>query len=195
MNVVLDPAAQKTALRRRMIDLRAARGGDRAQAARNAAAHFRRAIAPARGAVIAAYYAIKGELDPAPLLATLAEAGHVVALPVVEGKGRPLAFRAWTPGRVLEPGPFGTFHPEAGAPAVFPDIAVVPLLAFDRRGHRLGYGAGYYDRTIAAFAAKGPLLTVGFAFADQEVPEVPIGPTDRRLDWIVTETGALEAMT
>ena len=130
---------------------------------------------------------LKSEINPLPLMRKLAAAGAQLALPVVDGKGKPLIMRAWTFGEPLESGVWGIREPMADAPEVDPDILIVPLLAFDRRGHRLGYGAGYYDMTLTALRAKKPIVAVGIAFAAQEVDTVPITPRDARLDLVLTE--------
>jgi 5-formyltetrahydrofolate cyclo-ligase len=111
-----------------------------------------------------------------------------VLMPVVTGPGLRLRFRPWTPASPMADGGFGTRIPATGD-WVEPMVLVVPLLAFDRRGFRLGYGGGFYDRTLAALRAAGPVTAIGFAFAAQEVPKVPTDATDQRLDLIVTETG------
>jgi 5-formyltetrahydrofolate cyclo-ligase len=137
---------------------------------------------------VAGYWPLGSELDIRPLLLHLHEAGRTAALPVSGPKGTPLIFRAWGPETALREGRFGIREPEEGAPVVVPALLFVPLLAFDWRGHRLGYGAGYYDRTLAGLrAGGGPVLAVGIGFADQEVDAVPHGPYDQPLDWIVTE--------
>lgn len=142
----------------------------------------------APGAVLAAYVPIKDEASP---LAALTRHPGPTCLPVVVARGAALQFRSWAPGDALERGPLGTSVPAAGAWQV-PDILIVPMLAFDRRLCRLGYGGGYYDRTLAAIRAEKRCLAIGLAFAAQEVPEVPVGPHDARLDLIVTETGAIQ---
>lgn len=142
------------------------------------------------GRVVAFYAAIGTELDPAPLMARLAGSHRRLCLPVTHGRERPLSFRLWTPGAAMNDAGFGTSAP-LDAPEVVPDILVVPLLAFDRRGARMGYGAGHYDRTLAGLRAAGPVTAVGLAYAAQEFPALPQEPTDQRLDMIVTETGLI----
>lgn len=131
------------------------------------------------------------ELDPRPLMQALDGRGHGLALPVVAGAGRPLVFRAWTPGDPLRPAAFNTREPSPDKAEVTPRVVLVPLLAFDRAGYRLGYGGGFYDRTLAGLRAAGTALAVGLAFAGQEVESVPRDVNDRRLDWIVTEAEAI----
>ena len=143
--------------------------------------------APPKGAIIAGYWPMGEELDPRPLMLALASRGHAMALPVTPPRGQPLAFRAWAPGAALRPGPMGTSEPAEGA-ALRPDILLVPLLAFDRAGRRLGYGGGYYDRTLAALPGA---KAIGIAYAGQEMPEVPAGPQDFRLPLIATEDSVI----
>jgi len=143
------------------------------------------------GAVVSAYWPMASELDPRTLMAALHDTGHPIVLPVVLGRDRPLAFRAWSPGDALEPAGFGTQMPGVDKPERTPDVILAPLLAFDHRGYRLGYGGGFYDRTLALLRKRGRVLAVGLAYAGQKVAAVPHGPNDQRLDWIVTESGAI----
>ncbi|MCA3364276.1 MAG: 5-formyltetrahydrofolate cyclo-ligase [Roseomonas sp.] len=142
---------------------------------------------PPKGAIIAGYWPMGGEMDPRPLMLALASRGHALALPITPPRGQPLAFRAWAPGAALSPGPMGTSEP-VGGDELRPDILLVPLLAFDRAGRRLGYGGGYYDRTLAALPGA---KAIGIAYAGQEMPEVPAGPQDFRLPLIATEAGVI----
>jgi len=144
-------------------------------------------LATERGKVLAGYMPMRTEIDPLPAMA--AHQG-VVCVPVIMGAGQPLRFREWSPGCAMIPGEFGALIPAEGV-WVEPDVLIVPLVAFDARGYRLGYGGGFYDRTLEGLRARGQILAVGFAFAAQEVPEVPIEPTDQQLDLIVTETGVM----
>ncbi|MCW5732408.1 MAG: 5-formyltetrahydrofolate cyclo-ligase, partial [Alphaproteobacteria bacterium] len=131
------------------------------------------------------------ELDPRPLMELLAERGGRLALPGAARPGQPLVFHAYRWGDPLRPGPFGVMIPAEGAPELLPDMVLVPLLAFDRQGGRLGYGGGFYDRTLEALRRARPaLVAVGLAFAAQEVACLPHEAGDQRLDWIVTEHGA-----
>ena len=158
---------------------------------------FLAAVPLAEGAAVSGYWPLADEFDPRPLLDRLHRAGHPIGLPVVVGRGLPLLFRRWHPGMGLIAGGFGVQVPPPEAPEVVPAVVLAPLLAFDRLGYRLGYGGGYYDRTLAILGfnprmgAAGAVLAVGVCFACQEVAAVPRGPTDRRLDWIVTERAAL----
>jgi 5-formyltetrahydrofolate cyclo-ligase len=178
-----DTAAVKAALRSVMLDRRA-----QAHAAAVPAEAF---VGPLLGALgeagpVAAYWPMRSETDPRPALTALHARGVPLALPVVVGRGMPLAFRAWEPGAAMVPGGFGVQVPADDRPVV-PRALVVPLLAFDRAGFRLGYGGGFYDRTLAALRATGPVLAVGLAYAAQEVTHVPRTIDDQRLDRIVTE--------
>jgi len=138
--------------------------------------------------VVSAYMPIRTEISPLPVMAALVAAGHEVCIPVVQGHQMALKFARWTADLPMIPGPFGARIPEVPE-YLTPDILITPLLAFDRRGFRLGYGGGFYDRTFAELRATGKILAVGFAYAAQEIPEVPTGPFDARLDAVVTEAG------
>ncbi len=168
----------------------------RAARARRAVAHdpARDATACARlldavsqtPAVVAGYLPIRDEIDPAAAMAGFAARGARLCLPVVVGKDAPLAFRLWTPGAATGVGAFGVEIPLDDLPAT-PDLVIAPLLAFDRAGFRLGYGGGFYDRTLADLRARGAVLAVGLAYSAQECAAVPRDDTDARLDMIVTE--------
>ncbi|MBV9785645.1 MAG: 5-formyltetrahydrofolate cyclo-ligase [Acidisphaera sp.] len=148
--------------------------------------HVLAACPPAAGAVVAGFWPLPGEIDLRPLLQALHDHGHVVTLPVTPPRGRPLEFRRWVPGAALASGRFGTLHPEGET--VQPDWLLVPLLAFDRAGRRLGYGAGYYDRTLAALPGA---FALGCGYAAQELDEVPVAPYDVRLSAVATEHGVI----
>ncbi len=158
-----------------------------------AAGHFLAAIEPPTGCVVSGYWPMRDEFDVVPLLEALHARGHRCALPVVAGKGRPLEFRAWSPGAALVEAAFGTRVPPEDAAQATPDVLLVPMLAFDDAGYRLGYGGGFYDMTLAALkAAGGNPLAVGCAFAAQRLDAIPHNGTDQRLDWVVTEQHAME---
>lgn len=159
-------------------------------AAAQFAAHFFKSLAPERGCSIAAYAPMGTEADPGAILHRAHELGHVCCLPRIVARGEALAFHRWQPGDVLEPGPHGTREPALTKPQFRPDVLIVPLLAFDATGHRLGYGGGYYDRTIASLRAYGrPLSALGLAFCAQEVDQLETGPYDERLDGVICERG------
>jgi 5-formyltetrahydrofolate cyclo-ligase len=135
---------------------------------------------------------LKSEINPLPLLRRLADAGAKLALPVVAGRGKPLIMRAYAFGQELNAGVWGIREPKPEAPEVFPDILIVPLAAFDRRGRRIGYGAAYYDMTINRLRGMKPAIAVGIAYAAQEVPEVPVDTHDARLDLVLTERDVID---
>jgi 5-formyltetrahydrofolate cyclo-ligase len=177
----------KKAIRREAVARRdALPAAERAKAAETIAARpFPIAIEP--GAIVSGFSSLRSEINPVPLLRKLADQGAQLALPVVAGKGKPLIMRAWSFGEPLDSGVWGIREPRADAPEVAPDILIVPLLAFDRIGNRIGYGAGYYDMTIARLRAMKPAVAIGIAYAAQEIAEVPVTPRDARLDLVLTE--------
>ena len=138
--------------------------------------------------IVSAFLPIGSEIDTLPTMRALTDLGHITALPVVVGKSQPLAFRKWFAGEDLVSGSFGTSEPIPSAPEVIPNVLLVPLLAFDSDGYRLGYGGGFYDRTIEKLEQDAPVTTVGVAFSAQQLDTVPRGPFDRALQWIATET-------
>ena len=140
-----------------------------------------------RPGAISAFHAFRDEPDTLELLSALAEEGFATALPVVVGRGSPLTFRLWRPGDPTVAGAMSIAEPLEAAPAVDPDLLFVPLACFDRRGHRIGYGAGYYDRTLARLRAMKPVHAVGVAYGVCEVAAVPYEAHDQGLDAIVTE--------
>lgn len=179
-------ADDKAALRARALAARAA-GGDGDALTR----HLSAALAPHRGAVLSGYWPMRGEADPRPAMA--AHDGPV-CLPVVTGKAVPLIFRRWE-GEPLVPGPFGTLHPTDSQPVLIPSVLIVPLAGFDRSGNRIGYGGGYYDRTLELLRKSGQTSAVGLAFAVQELPDIPAEPFDQPLDMIVTDLGMIHRIT
>ena len=148
----------------------------------------------AAGMIVAGFSPMKAksEINPIPLLRKLADAGAQLALPAIAGRRHPLIMRAWHFGAPLKPGQWGIFEPKPQAPEVAPDILIVPLAAFDRAGHRIGYGAGYYDMTINLLRAKKKILAIGIAFAAQEIPKVPATERDARLDLVLTERETID---
>ncbi|MGH7879751.1 MAG: 5-formyltetrahydrofolate cyclo-ligase [Candidatus Binataceae bacterium] len=139
------------------------------------------------GAIVSGFSPMKSEINPIPLLRKLADGGALLAVPAIAGRGRPLIMRAWKFGDPFKAGQWGIREPVPEAPEVAPDILIVPLAAFDRAGHRIGYGAGYYDMTINTLRAKKPVIAIGIAFAAQEIPKVPATERDERLDLVLTE--------
>ena len=144
------------------------------------------------GAVVAGYMPIRGEIDPRPLMQALAARGARLALPAIVAPDQPLMFRAWHLDARLASGPFGTSHPEDDAQDVVPDIVLVPLAAFDRRGHRIGYGGGYYDRTLQKLRAASTIVAAGVAFAVQEVETIPASHHDALLDIVLTDIETID---
>lgn len=149
-------------------------------------------VAVARGVIVSGFFPIRGEIDPMPLMHVLSDAGATLALPVVNGRDRPLAFREWAPDAPLVRGPHGTREPVMTAPEVEPDILLVPLAAFDRDGHRIGYGAGYYDRTLERLRSSKPIIAIGVGFAVQEIERVPSSEHDARLDLVLTDKEVID---
>jgi 5-formyltetrahydrofolate cyclo-ligase len=139
--------------------------------------------------IVGGYVALPGEADPNLLLKHLEANGHAIAFPRVTAKGEALAFHLWHAGRMLSPGAFGIPEPSPDWPLATPRALLVPLLAFDSEGFRIGYGGGFYDRTLAELSEKGQVLAIGIAFAGQRVEHIPRDVNDRRLDMVVTEAG------
>jgi len=159
----------------------------RDEAAAAAANHFLGGVHLEPTDVVAAYWPIREELDVKPLLMRLMDSFQPLCLPVVLGDDEPLEMRLWEQGAPLYPSGFGTLAPSEIAPLAEPDVIVMPLLGFDKEGTRLGYGGGYYDRTLAQMKHKPRI--VGYAFAAQELAHIPREPHDLPLDDIVTEAG------
>jgi 5-formyltetrahydrofolate cyclo-ligase len=187
-------AAQRTAAKR---DRDALATGAGAAAATGLVTQFTsapqlsRLMTPDR--IFSAYYPMGSELDVLPLVRRLAAAGAQTCLPCVVRRGEPLMFRRWSPGDPLRSVAFGLSEPLPAAATLVPSVLLVPMLAFDRAGWRLGYGGGFFDRTLASLRAADPdTVAVGVAFAGQLRDAVPVGAHDQRLDWIVTDAGALE---
>lgn len=185
--------ASKEILRLRMSAERRDAAAARPDAGRHAARVFMDHVPIPEGATISLYHPMKDELDTKPLAAALIERGFRIALPVTPKKRGPLTFRAFRDGDPLSPDRYGVMTPSDDAPEVRPTIVVTPLLAFTRDGKRLGYGGGYYDRTLAAMREAGDVLAVGFAFGAQEVEKMPFSERDQRIDMIVTEREAIDA--
>ena len=172
-------AARKAAFARRKAAHDPTRGAE-------AAARLLEVLRPHAGAVISGYMPIRSEVSPLP--AMIAMTGHArITVPVIQGDGLPLIFREWCPGCEMIDGPFGALVPAQGDFLV-PDVLVVPMVAFDAQGGRLGYGGGFYDRTLEGLRARTPVLAVGFAYEAQLCDAVPTEPTDQPLDMIVTES-------
>jgi 5-formyltetrahydrofolate cyclo-ligase len=182
----------KRTLRAAMLAWRGALGEEERHAAADGLlATMRREMPFETPATVSGFWPIKDEIDIRPLMIELFNAGCQLALPVVQGRGKPLLFRAWRPGDPLEQGVFGTLQPAARCEALEPDALIVPLLACDRDGWRLGYGGGFYDRTLSGLRARRKVTAVGVGFDGQLVDDtVPHGPDDQRLDWLLTDRRA-----
>lgn len=138
--------------------------------------------------IVAAYMPIQTEIDPRPTMTELHDAGFKICLPVIQGHAMPLLFREWTPDCAMIEGDFGALIPRGGA-EVCPDLAIIPLVAFNLAGHRLGYGGGFYDRTLIRLVDNPGFKSVGFAYSDQKMDGIPTDKFDQKLDFIVTEKG------
>lgn len=180
----------KRALRAEFLEKRKRAAADAGpEAARAMTRHFIDHFPPDPALAVAGYIAMRGEADPLPLLEALQEEDVVTALPRVEARAAALGFFRWIKGETLAEGMFGTSEPGPDAEPVTPDIMLVPLIAFDKDGARLGYGGGFYDRTLEALRMRHKVLAVGFAFAAQEADNLPAEPHDAALDAVVTEKG------
>lgn len=170
-------AARKDAFARRKAAFETQRPG--------AAGRLAEVLAGYRGVPLAGYMPIRTEIDPLPVMAEAAAYGPV-GVPVIQGEAQPLRFSRWTPEGRLRDGPFGAKVPEVDD-YFDPEILIVPLVGFDRQGNRLGYGGGFYDRTLEQLRARRATLAIGFAFGAQAAEDLPLEPTDQPLDMIVTE--------
>lgn len=186
-----DPAAaEKAALRQTALAARAELPNDvRFAAAKAIAGHGAEIVARERPARVSVFISVKGEIGTGPLMVKLAALGVPLCLPVIARKAAPLVFRSWKPGQPLVDRPFGLKEPPEGAEDVEPDLLFVPLAAFDAEGRRVGYGGGFYDRTLEKLRAGGPAYAVGLAFAAQEVACVPVAAHDQPIDGVLTENG------
>jgi 5-formyltetrahydrofolate cyclo-ligase len=184
---MLKVETEKAALRRDAIARRDALPAETRQAAAEAIAARPFPLPFAPGAVVSGFMPMKSEINPLPLMKKLVGQGARLALPITPPRGKPLDMRVWAFGEPLVAAVWGIRQPAPEAPPAEPDILIVPLLAFDRSGYRLGYGGGYYDRTIAQLRARKPITAVGIAYAAQEAPAVPKTQGDARLDLVLTE--------
>src|ERR1700704_324116 len=181
-------SAEKTIVRAAALAKRDALSGEQRMAAAQAIARRGLPIEITPGAVVAGYSPIRSEIDPAPLMQELAARGMRLALPVIAARDAPLGFRRWAADDKLLRGPLGILEPSPDAAEIVPDIVLVPLVAFDRLGHRIGYGAGHYDRTLARLRDSQKIIAIGLAFAVQEIETIPALPHDVALDYVLTET-------
>ena len=182
MNSIAD---QKAAARKLAFANRKAAHG--AYSGAQACENLLKFLQPYLGKPISAYMPIRTEIDPLPAMAKLVKSGPVV-VPVVLGAGQPLAFHRWQVDGEMQDGPFGARVPVAGK-FVVPQVVILPLVAFDKQGQRLGYGGGFYDRTLEILLRDHPVLAVGFAYSAQQVDSLPTDPTDQPLNAVVTEAG------
>lgn len=143
------------------------------------------------GAVVSGFSAIQEEIDPLQLLLRLAAKGHRLCLPVMQGHGQPLIFRAWAPGDEMASAAWGIAEPLPSRTVYEPDVLLVPLLAFDAKGYRLGYGGGFYDRSLQILRKLKPIVAVGISYDEQKIDAVPHLDYDQPLDWVLTPSGPL----
>jgi 5-formyltetrahydrofolate cyclo-ligase len=192
VNEKADIVEQKKALRARIEAWRAGLDAQAiARAADAVAGHGLAFLQLQRSAVVSGFAPLPDEFRIWPLLRRLHGEGHRLALPVMQGKTKPLLFRAWAPEDAMDRAVWGIAEPKADKPELEPEVLLVPLLAFDRRGWRLGYGGGFYDRTLAALRARKAVAAVGVGFDEQRVDAVPHLDYDQRLDWVLTPSGPL----
>ena len=190
------PAADKNSLRREALARRGEVSADvRAEFSARLAKFGLEMAQRLHASAISAFYPIKHEPDTLALLAALASHGLRTMLPITVARGAPLIFRQWRPGEPTTPGQMKIPEPPSNAPALDPDLMFVPLACFDRRGHRIGYGAGHYDRTLERLRANGGVTAVGVAYACAEIPALPDEAHDQRLDYILTERDFLDCRT
>jgi 5-formyltetrahydrofolate cyclo-ligase len=179
--------SQKSELRAKALAARDALTNEQRMAAAEALAAHGLPFEMPQGAIVSGYSPIRNEIDPTPLMRSLASRGARLALPCVTARGQSLIFRLWSPNDRLMLGPLGIPEPSPAAAEVMPDVMLVPLAAFDRLGHRIGYGAGHYDHTFAHLRKSKPVTGVGLAFAAQEIKAVPALSHDVALDYVLTE--------
>lgn len=184
-----DTRDEKTLLRRRLIGDRIAASAVRPDAGARLVEHFAPNWRPQAGMVVAGYHPLPHEIDPTPLMQAFSALGAQLCLPVMQGRDRPLIFRCWRHGDTLEARAFGVQEPSDRAPEAVPDLVLVPLVGVDRLGVRLGFGAGYYDRTLARLRSAGEVRVVGLAYPEQCVDRLPCEAHDERLDALVTDKG------
>jgi 5-formyltetrahydrofolate cyclo-ligase len=182
----------KATLRAAALAARDALSGEQRAAAAQAIASRGLPFEMMPGTVVAGYSPIRGEIDPAPLMQRLVAQGAQLALPAIAARGQSLRFRAWSPNDRLMRGPLGILEPSPAAAEIIPDVVLIPLAAFDRAGHRIGYGAGHYDRTLAQLRKSRNITAIGLAFAGQQVKTVPALAHDVALDYVLTEARALD---
>ena len=186
-NRLVNPAQSKSHIRRQMLQMRRAKSAQFQESIQAALQQHLLPLLPPPNLALSGYFAFEDEVNPIPMMHRLHALGYTMCLPVVVAPKTPLLFRQWTPDAPLLEGVYNIPEPLPSAPEVIPDVVLTPLLAFDRRGHRIGFGGGFYDRTLAHLRQHKKILSIGLAFSFQEIPLVPIEPTDEPLDWILTE--------
>lgn len=189
---ITETDSPKAQLREQAFARRDALPADERAAAAETIAARRFPVTVTTGMIVSGFSPMKTEINPLPLMRKAVQLGARLALPAIAGRGKPLIMRAYAFGDELARGQWGIREPKADAPEVAPDILIVPLAAFDRSGHRIGYGAGYYDMTINALRAKKRVIAVGIAFAAQEITSVPATERDARLDFVLTEREVID---
>jgi 5-formyltetrahydrofolate cyclo-ligase len=189
---VIPASSSKADLRTAALIARDGLSGEHRESAAQAIAARGLPIEIKPATVVAGYSPIRSEIDPAPLMRKLAAQGARLALPVITARGQSLRFRVWSPDDRLLRGPLGILEPSPAAAEIIPEIVLVPLAAFDRLGHRIGYGAGHYDRTLGQLRKSRDITAIGLAFAVQEVKAVPALIHDVALDYVLTEAQMLD---
>ncbi|HET9175241.1 MAG TPA: 5-formyltetrahydrofolate cyclo-ligase [Pseudolabrys sp.] len=189
---IAETDSPKARLREQAFARRDALPADARTAAAEAIAARPFPVTVATGMIVSGFSPMKTEINPLPLMRKAAQLGARLALPAIAGRGKPLTMRAYAFGDELARGQWGIREPKAEAPEVAPDILIVPLVAFDRAGHRIGYGAGYYDMTLNALRAKKKIVAMGIAFAAQEIGSVPTTERDAHLDFVLTEREVID---
>ena len=191
-NASVDPADEKQVLRRSATKIRKRLFEQQTHADAKLVAHADALLDQFGRGIYAAYLPIRSELSPLPLIARLADLSIQTAMPITPAPGNPLDFRLWATGDKLDDGPYDTKQPSVNAPVCQPDVILAPMLAFDNACWRLGYGGGFYDRSIGGLRQAGhKVVAIGIAFAGQQVEQVPTGPYDMALDAVLTPDGLL----
>ncbi|GAB5389424.1 MAG: hypothetical protein Alpg2KO_23920 [Alphaproteobacteria bacterium] len=189
-------AQQKIRLRSELKPVRDALSSEyRAEASQQMAARLLPLLQATPFKCLAGYWPMASEADPRPVMMAVQEQGLKVGLPLVDRTDKPLTFRLWNGQEPPWQGPLGNLEPDPKDRRAAPDILLLPMLGFDRRGGRIGFGKGYYDRTLSELRGFKPIIAIGLAFAEQEVPEIPMEKHDQRLDWIVTQKAAIRLDT
>jgi 5-formyltetrahydrofolate cyclo-ligase len=193
MNIEADDmSARKRSVRKQFIGVRKAISENKAkEAAQKACEHFLNNVPISPDHIVSGYHPIQNEINILPLMEALFHRGHRICLPVIEKKAMPLKFRIWTPECTLMEGEFGALIPKDGG-WIEASLVILPMLAWDRTGNRLGYGGGFYDRTLSVLRARRKILAVGYAFSAQESDSVPVENTDQRLDFLVNEDESID---